>query len=209
MRKILWIVVLLCVCINLISCGALYHSITGEIIDPVGDFSRANDGTLLYDGNHYVLIEEFNGDFQFDITEEDVLLGRTSNFPFFPDYWYYANANEKADYIAGGNGSEGHFVFLREDLYPSPLSYVLQDTSFEFDFSSAFIKTEEVSYEVLQKSEEYDGAFIYFYVKDYPRLTVKLAINKINEKWYLIDPEESFMLSEDFLNALTENGCLS
>ena len=215
MKKFVLIATMLFICINLISCSAfsaLSYSISGDIIDPVGDFSRGSDkGTLVWGGNNYILIDEFNGDFEFDIIEEDVFLGQTSNFPFFPNSSYYANALENADYIAGGSASHGlaTFVYLREDLYQSPLCYVLQGTEYEFDFSSAFIKTEEVSYKTHIEGKEYYGTRLNFFVKDHPRITVSLRICKINDKWYYIEYDEAFVLSEAFLTALTVNNLLN
>ena len=216
MKRIFLIAILLVVCINLFSCSAfeaLSYSISGEIIDPVGDFSRGSDrGTLIFGGNHYVLIEEFNGDFYFDITEEALLLGQTSNFPFFPNFRYYANAAENADYIASGNGSNEILtccVYFREDLYQSPLCYVLQGTDYEFDFSSAFLKTDAVRYKTDIEGKEYDGKILHFYVKDYPRLKVELRIYKIHDAWYSVEQDEAFALSDAFLNVLVENGILT
>lgn len=213
MKKLVLIATVLFVCINLCSCwalSALSYTISGDIIEPVDGFSRGGDkGTLVFDEKNYILIDEFNGNFHFDLTKEDVLLGQTSNFPFFPNSKYYANAVENADYIAGTNSYPfASFVYLREDLYQSPLCYVLQDTDHEFDFSSAFIKTEEVSYKThIEGKENYDTR-IRFCVKDYPRLTVSLRICKIDEKWYYVEQEEAFVLSETFLSVLVENGLL-
>ena len=213
MRKFVLIATILLVCINLISCSAftaLSYSISGDIIDPVDGFSFGDDkGTLVFDGNNYILIEEINGCFDFDLTKEDVLLGQTSNFPFFPNFVYYANAAENAEYIASGSGSIMTCVYLREDLYQEPLCYVLQDTDYEFDFSSAFIKTEDVSYKKHIEGKEYHGTILYFYVKDHPRLIVELRICKINEKWYHVEQDEAFALSEAFLNVLVENNLLT
>ena len=107
MKKFVLIATILLVCINLISCSAftaLSYSISGDIIDPVDGFSFGDDkGTLVFDGNNYILIEEIDGCFDFDLTKEDVLLGQTSNFPFFPNFSYYANTAENAEYIASGS----------------------------------------------------------------------------------------------------------
>ena len=210
MKRLVLLATTLLICINLISCSAftaLSYTISGDIIDPVDGFSFGDDkGTLVFDGNNYILIEEF-GDFNFNITEEDVLLGQTSNFPFFPNFFYYANAAENAEYIASGNVIMT-CVYLREDLYQEPLCYVLQDIDYEFDFSSAFIKTEDVSYKKHLEGKAYHGTNLYFYVKDYPRLIVELRICKINEKWYYIEYDEAFALSEAFLNVLVENNLL-
>ena len=210
MRKFVLIATILLICINLISCSAftaLSYTISGDIIDPVDGFSFGDDkGTLVFDGNNYILIEEF-GDFNFNITEEDVLLGQTSNFPFFPNFFYYANAAENAEYIASGNVIMT-CVYLREDLYQEPLCYVLQDIDYEFDFSSAFIKTEDVSYKKHLEGKEYHGTILYFYVKDYPRLIVELRICKINEKWYYVESDVAYELSQSFLSVLEENDLL-
>lgn len=211
MRKFVLIATILLICINLISCSAftaLSYTISGDIIDPVDGFSFGDDkGTLVLDGNNYISIEEFNGDFNFNITEEDVLLGQTSNFPFFPNFFYYANAAENAEYIASGNVIMT-CVYLREDLYQEPLCYVLQDIDYEFDFSSAFIKTEDVSYKKHLEGKEYHGTILYFYVKDYPRLIVELRICKINEKWYYVESDVAYELSQSFLSVLEENDLL-
>lgn len=215
MKKFVLIVILILGCINFSSCSAfnaLSYSISGDIIDPLEDFSRGNDkGTFIFGGYHYILIEDFNGNFCFQITEEDLLLGETSNFPFFPNFGYYANAAEDADYIASGSRSHEIMtcVYLREDLYQAPLCYVLQDTGYEFDFSTAFIKTEDVSYKKHIEGKAYHGTSIHFYVKDYPRLIVELRICKINEKWYYVEQDEAFALSEAFLNILVENKMLT
>ena len=203
MKKIVLLVTIILLCTNLISC-------TGDIVEPVGDFSREDDGTLVWDGKRYVSIDELAGEFYFDITEEDVLLGQQSNFPFFPNSGFFANTVENADYIMCGSLSNNiaAVVYLREDLCQVPLCYVLQDTDYEFDFSSAFMKTEDVSYKKHIEGKGSYGTRIHFYVKDYPRLTVSLRICKLNEKWYYVDPDAAFELSEDFLNALMENNVL-
>ena len=76
MKRFILIVTLFLVCINLFSCSAfndLSYSISGDIIDPVEDFSRGKDkGVFVYDGNNYILIDEVSGNFDFDIVEEDI-----------------------------------------------------------------------------------------------------------------------------------------
>ena len=42
----------------------------------------------------------------------------------------------------------------------------------------------------------------------YRRLTISLVICKINEKWYHIEYDEAFALTEEFLNVLMENDLL-
>ena len=213
MKKLVLLSALLVICIMLTSCSAveaLKYSISGDIIDPVDDFSRGSDkDTFVFGGTDYILTDEMSGDFEVDITDEAVLLGQSSNFPFFPNTCYYAEKVEKPEYItAGGFDGPGTVVYLREDLYQTSLHYVLQDTDYEFDFSSAFVKTEEVSYKKHIEGKEFYGGRINFYVKDFRRLTISLVICKINEKWYHIEYDEAFALTEEFLNVLMENDLL-
>lgn len=213
MKKLVLLSVLLVICIMLTSCStveALKYSISGDIIDPIDDFSRGSDkDTFVFGGTDYILTDEMSGDFEVDITDEDVLLGQSSNFPFFPNTCYYAEKVDKPEYIAaGGFDGPGTVVYLREDLYQTSLHYVLQDTDYEFDFSSAFVKTEEVSYKKHIEGKEFYGGRINFYVKDFRRLTISLVICKINEKWYHIEYDEAFALTEEFLNVLMENDLL-
>ena len=215
MKKFIAIVTILFLCVNLISCGDAYklllYSVTGDIMEPLGDFSRGSkEGTLVFGGKNYILIDELNGDFLFNITEDDVFLGSTSNYPLFPSFGYYANTLENADYIAGGSLSNScaTFVYLREDLYSDSLRYVLQNVGYEFDFSSAFIETNEVSYKRHIEGKETYGVWINFYMKEHPRLKAKIRICIINGKWYYIDTRAAFALSEDFLNILEENNLI-
>ena len=215
MKKFVLLLALILICINLVSCEvftALSYTISGEVYEPVGDFSRDGYNAFIWGGKRYVVISEMVGEFRIDITDEDVYLGQTSNWPFFPNSVYYANAAEDADYIMSGTYSSNRAtaVYLREDLYQNSLRYVLQNTDYEFDFSSAFIRTEDVSYEKdIEPHKEYHASRLYFYVKDYPRLMVELVVRELNNKWYYIKHDEAFELSEDFLNVLIENDMLT
>ena len=214
MKKILLALTVLFLCVNLISCSDvltyLSYTISGEIIDPVGDFSRGDDkGTLVFGGEKYIYIDEFAGDFEIEITDEDVHLGDTSNWPFFPNTGYYANKAENPEYIAAEiSAFYATMVYLREDLCINPLTYVLQDIDYEFDFSSAFIKTDRVSYDKDVHEKNQRRVDVYFYAKDYPRLTVRILIYEIDGKWYYIKTDEAFILSEGFLNTLMNNDLL-
>ena len=106
MKRVILFMTVLVLGLNLISCSALRalsYSISGDIIDPMGDFSYGSeDGKLFFGGCNYILLDELAGEFEIDITDDDLFLGQTSNFPFFPNFGYYANAAENADYILGG-----------------------------------------------------------------------------------------------------------
>ena len=78
MKKILPIVILILFCFSLTSCSAieaLKYSISGDIIDPADGFYRGEEeGTLIYQNNKYILVQELSGDCEIDITKEDILL---------------------------------------------------------------------------------------------------------------------------------------
>ena len=100
------------------------------------------------------------------------------------------------------------FVYLREDLYTDPLLYVLQNTDYEFDFSSAFKGTDEVSFKKDIKGQDRRDAKLKFYVKGFPELVASVTVYEINGKWYYVDNDEAFALSESFLGAVTQSGLL-
>ena len=173
MKKILVIVILTLFCFSLVSCSAIEaikYSVSGDIIDPADGFSRGEEeGTLIYNNNKYILVKELNGDCEIDITKEDILLGQTSNFPFFPNSYYYVNPDENPNFIMGGTsaGMIGAFVYLREDLYNAGVVYEIND-SFEFEFTSAFMITDKVDYDHHITREKYTRrAIVDFYVKIY------------------------------------------
>ena len=199
--------------IILSSCRWLFYSISGKILDPVGDFSDVSGRdkeTYIFGGNNYIVIDELCGDFEIFKEETDIILGERSNFPFFPNTRYYADTMENPEYITSGNSSVIiSCVYLREDLYSTSLRYVLKDVDYEFDFSTAFIKTDEVSYETHVQGKENHSETIRFYLKDFPKLTAEIRIYEINEKWYYEGIDEVFELSEDFVNVLAENNLLS
>lgn len=204
MKKLLTLVVLILFCFSLTSCSAieaLKYSISGDIIDPADGFSRSKEkDTLIYQNNKYILVQELNGDCEIDITKEDVLLGQTSNFPFFPNFHYYVKAEENPSFIVGGSYYQGTFVFLREDLYSDTIVYVLNGSSFEFEFTSAFIETDKVDYDHHIASEKYTKvAIVDYYVKDIPIITARKRIYLIDNIWYHVKVDVAYQLSDEFV----------
>ena len=215
MKKILTIVFFILFCFSLTSCSAieaLKYSISGNIIDPADGFSRGEEeGTLIYQNNKYILVQELNGDCEIDITKEDILLGQISNFPFFPNSYYYINTDENPSFIMGGTSSAmiGSFVYLREDLYNAGIVYEIID-SFEFEFTSAFIKTDKVDYDHHIAREKYTKfAIVDFYVKDIPIITARKRIYLIDNTWYCVEVDVAYQLSDDFVCKLTESGIIN
>lgn len=211
MRKTLTTVILISFCFLLTSCSvieAIKHTVSGDIIDPVEGFSRGKeDGVLVYQDNKYILIQDINGDCDIDITEEDILLGYTSNFPFFPNFYYYANTDENPSFIMGGPG-RGTFVYLREDLYNAGVVYQINE-SLEFEFSSAFIETDKKDYDrhiAQKKSTKY--AVVDFYVKGVPAILARKTFHMIDDVWYCVEVDIAYQLSDEFVSRLIEEGII-
>lgn len=216
MKKALSIILLMLFCLSLTSCAeaftALRHTITGDIIDPADGFSRGEEGTLIYKDKKYILVKELKGNCDIDITDEDILLGQSSNFPVFPNSSYYVSTDDNPSFIIGGTTSamRGSFVYTREDLYNGGIVYVIDGGSFEFELSSAFIKTDKVEHSVHIKENKYKKSLkIDFYVKDVPKIAAFKWLYLIDDVWYCVEVDESYQLSDDFVRKLTEEGILN
>ena len=214
MKKTFAIVLLILFCFSLVSCSAieaLKYSVSGDIIDPADGFSRGEEGTLIYNNNKYILVQELNGDCEIDITQDDILLGQTSNFPFFPNSYYYVNPNENPKFIMGGTtaGMTGTFVYLREDLYNADVVYEIND-SLEFEFTSSFMITDKVDYDHHITREKYTRqAKVDFYVKDIPTILACKRIYLIDNTWYCVEVDVAYQLSDEFVYQLTEEGIIN
>ena len=210
MKKRLSIVLLIARCFLLTSCGvvkALKYTISGDIMDPVDGFSLGEgEGTLVYKDNKYILVHEISGACDIDITQEDILLGRRSNFPFFPDFYYHTSTDENPSFIMYGSLDIGRGVYLREDLYHNGVIYVLNDSSFEFDFTSAFVKTDRVNNDDLTGGACTKYATVDFYMKEIPIIRASKRIQLIDGVWYCVDIDVAYQLSEEFVCRLMEDG---
>ena len=215
MKKTLTMVVLILLCFSMTSCGIveiLRYTISDDIIDPVDGFFRDEDGVLIYNGNKYIVVDEINGDCEIDIRKEDVLLGYSSYWPFFPNTYYYTTTDDNPSFIMGGNGSykEGTFVFLREDLYINGFVYALQSSSLEFEFTSSFIKTDKVNYDSHIKGEKFTrDTEVYFYMKEIPIIKAHKAIYLIDNTWYCVEFDVAYQLSDEFLGKLRAEGIIN
>ena len=215
MKKILVMVILTLFCFSLVSCSAIEtikYSISGDIIDPADNFSRgAEKGTLIYKNNNYIWVQELGGYCEIDITQDDILLGQTSNFPFFPDSYYYVNPDENPSFIMSGTSAAmiGTSVYLREDLYNAGVVYEIND-SFEFEFTSAFMITDKVDYDHHITREKYTRqANVDFYVKDIPTILACKRIYLIDNTWYCVEFDVAYQLSDEFVYQLTEEGIIN
>ena len=213
MKKILAVIILITLSVSLISCDAVYalkYSISGDFIDPVEGFSRAEKNVLIYKDNKYILIREFAGDCWIDITDSDIMIGQQSNWPFFPNHSYYVNPGENPKFIMGGpSGYNGTYVFLREDIYNAGVTCAINDSSVEFETTTDFIKTDKVNYDDHIKTESYaKNLKIHFYVKDIPIITVKKSIYLIDGVWYSVDIGDVYQLSDEFVDELIKEGII-
>ncbi len=210
MKKRLSIVLLIALCFLLTSCGvvkALKYTISGDVMDPVDGFSLGEgEGTLVYKDNKYILVHEISGDCDIDVTQEDILLGRRSNFPFFPDFYYHTSTDENPSFIMYGSLDIGRGVYLREDLYHNGVIYVLNDSSFEFDFTSAFVKTDRVNNDDLTGGACTKFATVDFYMKEIPIIRASKRIQLIDGVWYCVDIDVAYQLSDEFVCRLMEEG---
>ena len=211
MKRLLTIAILILFCFSLTSCElfdaikAAKYSITGEVIEREGDFSIGDkDGICSYKGNEYILVEEINGECRIGIPKDYIALGRTSNFPIFPDTHYYTSPDENPKFVCGYiGGLMGTFVYLREDIYNNGIIYVLEDSSYEFEFSSVFFKTNKVNYGDHVADKKYtDYKRVNFYIKDIPEIEAEKEIYLIGNTWYCIEKGEAYQLSDEFSQEL-------
>lgn len=220
-KKIVSITALLLLCINLISCGgccdawtALQDTFSGDIIDPIGDFSRGSEeNTFIFGGKNYILIDDMHNQFCIPPINEEISLGWQSNYPFGTSTLYRAFASENPEYILSGQAGFYRDVYMREDLCKTPFVYVLSDCDYEFDFSTDIFKTDEISQETHPKSESSCTVRIAFYLKEYPNLVGDIFVYQFDGKWYYIRPDlpgryQAYAFSEDFLKALIDNDLL-
>ena len=206
MKRLLAILVLILLCFSLTSCQViklLKHSITGELIDPVDGFSYGEEkGTFIYKGIKYVDVREINGDCRIATPWDYVLLGMRSNWPLFPATQYLVPPTDDPSFITNGYGTA---VYLREDLYHSEIVYVLNDTSFEFKFEEAFVKTDKIDYDHHEASERCTkSAVVNFYMKDIPEIKVMKKIYLIDNVWYCVEYDVAYQLSDEFVTKLIE-----
>lgn len=206
MKRVLAILVLILLCFSLTSCQViklLKHSITGELIDPVDGFSYGEEkGTFIYKGIKYVDVREINGDCRIATPWDYVLLGMRSNWPLFPATQYLVPPTDDPSFITNGHGTA---VYLREDLYHSEIVYVLNDTSFEFKFEEAFVKTDKIDYDHHEASERCTkSAVVNFYMKNIPEIKVMKKIYLIDNVWYCVEYDVAYQLSDEFVAKLIE-----
>ena len=200
MKRILTLIVCILMLFSLTSCS-LIKKYKYSIHDAVEGFSIDGDGVLVYNDIKYYLVEETNGDCNVDIQGESIDLGWVSNFPF-PGFHFYTSTDEHPEFITGGPGS---VAYLRADIYDNGIIYALEDDTFEFEFSSEFIKTDKVNHEKHVKKNKYTRKeTITFYIKDIPEIKASKTIYLIDNVWYSIDKgaKIGYQLSDELVSKL-------
>ena len=212
MKKYVAIFLLVLLCFSMTSCQIselVYYSISGEILDPVEGFSRSDEGNgFIYKGNKYILVNEINGDCDIVLPDEYIRLGGRCNWPFFPNYYYYARDDESPDYLLGGLG-RGSFVYLREDLYKNGIIYTIADGSIDFEQYSAFIPADKIAdrQDAIERCDK--SARISFHIKNLPEITATKTIYLIDGDWYTADAGGVYRLSSEFVAELESFGILN
>ena len=210
MKRILTLIVCILMLFSLTSCAAikaLKYSISGDIVDPVEDFSFGDeDGTLIYRDNKYISVDEIKGEGTVDDNGDYIMLGYTTFFPFFPGSQFHTNSDENPKYILSSPG----YIYLREDLYNCGLVYVLEDGSFEFEFSDAFFETDEVDWDdhVPKTNPTYTKwDTLTFRMKYVPEVIVKRKVYLINGTWYAFDEygDHAYLMCDELVNLLEQD----
>ena len=200
MKRILTLIVCILMLFSLTSCS-LIKKYKYSTHDAVEGFSIDGDGVLVYNDIKYYLVEETNGDCNVDIQGESIDLGWVSNFPF-PGFHFYTSTDEHPEFITGGHGS---VAYLRADIYDNGIIYALEDDTFEFEFSSEFIKTDKVNHKNHVKKNKYTRKeTITFYIKDIPEIKASKTIYLIDNVWYSIDKgaKIGYQLSDELVSKL-------
>ena len=101
------------------------------------------------------------------------------------------------------------FVYLKEDIHNNDLVYVLQNTTYEFEISSAFIKTDKVDYDNhIMKDKFTKVVRVEFVMKDIPRIRAVRRIYLIDNVWYCVEQDVSYELSDEFVSELIKSGVI-
>ena len=195
----------------ILSCLLLLSLSSCAVIDRFkGDMSKlSNDdnGNLLYGGNSYYRVNDY---FEVrTITDDTVVeLGWYSQFPFFPDMHYYAFDEENPLFIFCDNQVSSLYnkgLYIRSDYDIQSKMFTIKDTDIEISLVSVMTKSDvAVSSITHEKYMSFKMCLI-----DDPRIQIDLSgPYKFNENWYFIHSGETYILSDEFVELLKENGII-
>lgn len=202
MKRMLCLILSLALLLSLPSCA---------VIDRFkGDMSKIDyddQGRLLYGENVY---DPADDRFQVCTSADgDVIeLGRHSQFPFFPDMHFYAFEDEAPLFIFCDNKQSTLYnkgLYVRSD-------YDLQDALFTVDGTDLSLPLSSAMTPSLIDASKVDSegsATLRMYLKDDPRVQIELSGPfKQGDEWYLIRMGKAWLLTEEFISLLHENGII-
>lgn len=195
LKRLTALFLLICVCFLSTSCAVL-EWIRGEMH---GDLRYVETGILEYHGEKY-----YSADTVLDlwVKGDDIEIAWKYNFPFSGRLSYYADNAEDPLYIFYGY-DYAYDVFLSEDFDYRNKTFILDQTDVEVNLYDAFSK---VDYEL---PEDYLGNYGFeLYMEEYPRLTINAQCSWSDGKWYCIRNGKNYLLSDNFVKILKENGIL-
>ena len=195
----------------ILSCLLLLSLSSCAVIDRFkGDMSKlSNDdnGNLPYGGNSYYRVNDY---FEVrTITDDTVVeLGWYSQFPFFPDMHYYAFDEENPLFIFCDNQVSSLYckgLYIRSDYDIQSKMFTIKDTDIEISLVSVMTKSDvAVSSITYEKYISFKMCLI-----DDPRIRIDLSgPYKLNDNWYFIYSGETYILSDELVELLKENGII-
>ena len=174
-----------------------------------GDMSRLTfeNGNLLYEGHTF-----YRADGRLEIVTETeneaVQLGWHSQFPFFPDMYYFAFEEMDPLFIFCQNSPSTRdpvAVYVRSDLDIYRELFTVENTDIEISLSSAMTKSDM---ETSAIKTEASSSFC-LYLKDDPRIRCEVrGAYRYGKHYYVIYSGEAWLLSDTFVAMLTANGIL-
>ena len=202
MKKLICLVLLFMLLLSLSSCETI-DRFNGNM----SKLSRDDNGNLLYDDNSYYRVDDC---FEVrTITDDTVVeLGWYSQFPFFPDMHYYAFDEENPLFIFCDNKVSSLYskgLYVRSDYDIQSKMFTIKDTDIEISLVSVMTKSDvAVSSITHEKYMSFKMCLI-----DDPRIQIDLfGPYKFNENWYFIHSGETYILSNELVELLKENGII-
>lgn len=202
MKKSLCVIFSLILLLSLPSCASI-----NPFASDMGDLSFDEDGVLLYHGNRY-----YQADDRFyvrtELIDAAIELGYSSNFPFFPNFYYYALEEETPLFIWG---TGGYTLYVREDYDLYGAIYCVEDTDIEIALCDAMTKF-SLNYETTTSDDISRYRDMTFHLKEEPRIYVFVAGPYRHKKeygcWYFMCGGQAWRLSDALVAQLEANGIL-
>ncbi len=195
-----------------LSCLLLFSLTSCAIIDRFkGDMSK-----LSYDDNHNLLYGDsryYRTDDYFEVrtTADDTVveLGWYSQFPFFPDMYYYTFDEENPIFFFCDNEESPLYnkgLYVRSDYDIQSKIFTIKDTDIEISLSSVMRKSD-----VTVSSINYEKYTSFqMCLKDDPRIQIDISgPYKFNDNWYFIYSGETYILSNELVELLEEHGIIN